>query len=511
MAKSKTTDTCCLTLPLKLEKWQEDRLSKRFEIARQIYNTLVRAELKKLRQVEQSAEYRQIQEKLREMYQKDATKTKEFKEMKKRRRDFLEEAGFNRNGFKSAMKNYYKHFKENIGSNIACHEIAFRVWLAFDKKLYGNGEKVHYKSPGDIQSLKGYSVTGKSGGKEIMFRGSYVEWKGLKLPIKNSSDNDYEMAMLAYRVKYVRILRKPGKHKEHWYAQLSLEGKPVVKTNPVSHEPIHPVGSGAVGIDIGPQTIAYVSQSEAGLLELASQVQNIERQKILLQRKMERSRRATNPENYMPDGTIKRGVKLTKNKSKHYRRLQRELAYLQHFQAETRKRQHTELANHLLSLGDCFYVEDMKWLSLTHRAKTTEISEKTGRMKRKKRFGKSIANKAPAALIGILDIKCKSLGLPGVVKVPTKIKASQYNHQSDTYEKKSLGQRWNDMPSGERIQRDLYSAFLLQHVTSDLTGYNKEMLVQDYPQFVKNHNHIINELTMQPKTLASMGIRRRVS
>lgn len=42
-----TTDTFCLTLPLKLEKWQEDRLSKRFEIARQIYNTLVSYELKK--------------------------------------------------------------------------------------------------------------------------------------------------------------------------------------------------------------------------------------------------------------------------------------------------------------------------------------------------------------------------------------------------------------------------------------------------------------------------------
>ena len=46
--KKCTTDTCCLTLPLKLEKWQEDRLAKRFEIARQIYNTLVRAEFKKL-------------------------------------------------------------------------------------------------------------------------------------------------------------------------------------------------------------------------------------------------------------------------------------------------------------------------------------------------------------------------------------------------------------------------------------------------------------------------------
>lgn len=44
--KKSSTDTCCLTLPLKLEKWQSDRLEKRFEIGRQIYNTVVRAELK---------------------------------------------------------------------------------------------------------------------------------------------------------------------------------------------------------------------------------------------------------------------------------------------------------------------------------------------------------------------------------------------------------------------------------------------------------------------------------
>ena len=29
-------NTCCLTLPLKIEKWQADHLIKRFEIARQI-------------------------------------------------------------------------------------------------------------------------------------------------------------------------------------------------------------------------------------------------------------------------------------------------------------------------------------------------------------------------------------------------------------------------------------------------------------------------------------------
>ena len=57
--KKSNTDTCCLTLPLKLEKWQEDRLAKRFELARQLYNTLVHAELKRLAQVKQTAEYRE--------------------------------------------------------------------------------------------------------------------------------------------------------------------------------------------------------------------------------------------------------------------------------------------------------------------------------------------------------------------------------------------------------------------------------------------------------------------
>ena len=60
MAKS-STDTCCLTLPLRLEKWQEDRLAKRFEIARQLYNTLLRYEMKKLRRLEQTPEYREVE------------------------------------------------------------------------------------------------------------------------------------------------------------------------------------------------------------------------------------------------------------------------------------------------------------------------------------------------------------------------------------------------------------------------------------------------------------------
>ena len=510
--KKSSTDTCCLTLPLKLEKWQEDRLAKRFELARQIYNTLVHAEQKKLERLKRSAAYQEIQTQIRALDWSNQNDKGALRQLYKARDALLKASGFTENGFKSDIKDYYKHFKENIGANVAVHGIASQVWTAFEKVLFNKGgKKVHYKRYGDIDSLRGYSAAGgKSGGVEVMFRGTYIEWKGLKLPLKLSPDNTYESEMLSYRVKYVRLLRKPGKQKDRWYAQLALEGKPAIKRDPVTGEAVHPIGRGAVGLDIGPQTLAYSASGEAGLVELADRVQNIEQAKRRLQRKLDRSRRATNPDNYLDDGTIKRGIKLTHNKSKRYCKLQKQLKYLQYCQAETRKRQHIQLANHLLSLGDCFYVEKMVWTALTHRAKETVVSEKTGRMKRKKRFGKSIANKAPGTLVEILRQKCKSLDLPGVMDVPTSVRASQYNHQSGEYTQKPLSQRWNNMPDGQRIQRDLYSAFLLQHYDPLTENFNSDSLQHDYPQFVQYHHQTIQHLSALPKTPSSMGVLRRL-
>ena len=505
-----STDTCCLTLPLKLEKWQEDRLAKRFELARQIYNTLVRAELKKLERVKHSAPYREIQGQIQALDRNNPNDKGALQRLYKARDALLKSSGFTEYTFKSDIKYYYKHFQDNIGSDVAFHGIAPQVWTAFEKVLFKGGKKVHYKQYGDVSSVQGYSKTGKSGGREIMLRGTYIEWKGLKLPLKLSPDNAYENEMLRYRIKFVRLVRKPGKQKDRWYAQLALEGMPVVKREPVTGEAVHPVGSGVVGLDIGPQTLAYSAPGEAGLVELADQVQNIEQAKCRLQRKLDRSRRATNPDNYSEDGTIKRGVKLSRNKSKRYRKIQNQLKYLQYCQAETRKRQHTQLANYLLSLGDSFYVEDMPWPALARRAKETVVSEKTGRIKRKKRFGKSIANKAPATLTHILKQKCTSLGLPGVVDVPTSVRASQYNHQTGEYIKKPLSQRWNNMPDGQRIQRDLYSAFLLQHYDPGTGTFDSASLQRDYPRFMQYHHQAIQHLLSMAKTPSSMGIRQSI-
>lgn len=114
-------------------------------------------------------------------------------------------------------------------------------------------------------------------------------------------------------------------------------------------------------------------------------------------------------------------------------------------------------------------------------------------------------------LIGILKQKLLSLGLDGVCEVSTYVRASQFNHITGEYQEKPLGQRWNEMPDGKRIQRDLYSAFLLQHMNEARDGFDIDALNHDYEDFVKLHDDVIHQLQNAPKTISSMGIMQTAS
>jgi hypothetical protein len=482
MARS-TTDSCCLTLPLRLEKWQEDRLEKRLEIARQIYNTLLLKKLKKLRY------YQSLPEDVK----------------RKDKRKLLNALGLSEYSFKTDIKQYYKYFIDNIGSSVAVHCIADQVWTAFDKVLYGNGKEPHLKKKGEMFSIRGAANTSKtkdgqyrSGGLEIIYEDGVVKWKGLSLPVKLDPNNSYETQMLSHRVKYCRLLKRVGKNKNRYYVQLILECKPVIKTDPLTGQPRHPIGHGRVGLDLRPTTLAYASTTECGLVQLASRLQSIEHEKRLILRKMDRSRRATNPDNYAPNGTIIREKELTWNKSHRYEKLQHKLASLYAHQAAIRKFEHNKLANHLLSLGDEFVMEQKSFSNLAKRATKTEISEKTGRFKRKKRFGKSIANCAPAMLITMLSTKLQSRGLSPVIKVPPDLNAGRFNHITQTYEPKALYRKRNIMLGDKTIRRNMYSAFLLQHVNlsfpPDSSLYDIEALNRDYPLFCTQYDAALSRI-----------------
>lgn len=468
----------CVTFPLITEKYQETILNKRFEISRQLYNAVLSKAYKRYKSMIETKKYRQLKEQI------NNANEKEKKLLYKQLNEMYKQYRLNEYSLHEDIQEMQHHFSENIDSFTA-QKIATRVWSAFEDLLFGDGEIVHFKKYGELDSLEG-----KSNKTGIRFKDGFLIWNGLKISVKIDYNNPYEYQALKDEICYCRIKRRFIKGKYKYYLQIVFKGVPPMKINKDGEVKRH-IGNGTVGLDIGTQTIAIVSNVDVKLLELADRVNSIEKEKRRILRYMDRSRRANNPDNFNEDGTIKKG-KLKWVKSNRYIKAQNKLRELYRKQADVREYQHQLLSNYILSLGNKIKVEEMNFKGLQKRNKKTEKNDK-GKFKRKKRFGKSLANKAPAKLLTILDNKLKYFG-EKLIKVNTKeVKASQYNHLNCRYNKKKLSQRWNDL-NGIKIQRDLYSAFLIQHVNDDLCNINQEECKRDFERFKILHDKEIERL-----------------
>lgn len=149
---------------------------------------------------------------------------------------------------------------------------------------------------------------------------------------------------------------------------------------------------------------------------------------------------------------------------------------------------------------------DLNYKALQKRSKETKVNAKTGRIHTKKRFGKSLSRCAPAMFITILTNKVTRYG-GKVIKVSTfETKASQFDHTDESYTKKKLSERMAHLSSGEVVQRDLYSAFLLEHIDTESLEYNTEALKSAFPAFLKMHENTKKHLQKEENNLpASVG------
>ena len=510
MAKAKTS-TYILTLQLHTELYQEDIINKRLEIARNIYNAILNKSLKRYNLMLESKEYNKNKKQLNninKLYYNTSSK-KEKSNLNKQRKLLYDERkniclkfSLSQYSLYADVKPMYKHFKDNIGS-LEAQAIADRVWEKFDKLLNGNGKKVYFKRYGELNSIE--NKWNKSGLK-YDDRTNNIKWNGLELPIIIKSNDVYAQRAIQNRVKYCRIVRKLIRGKYRYYIQLILEGIPPIKVNKETGEIKRSIGLGNVGLDIGTRTIAISSKYDVKLLELCPEVENIEKEKNRLQRKLDRQRRSNNPDNYNDNGMIKRGIKLNWIKSNKYIRTQYRLKDIQRKQADIRKQSHEKLSNYILSLGDRILVETMNYKGLQKRSKNT-TKNKNGKYNKKKRFGKSLGNKAPAMLIEIINRKLKYNGLEILKINTTKVKASQYNHFTGEYNKKELKDRWNN---DINIQRDCYSSFLIMNVNDDLESINRESCFDTFDNFKILYDREIDKLKQLKlngcKLISSMGI-----
>lgn len=485
--------------PMITEKYQDDILNKRFEIGRNIYNSLVNITQSRYKEMIKTKQYRSIKLELSELYKTDKTKSKMKTELCRQLNELYKQFGINEYSFHADVKVMQHHFKDNIDSFTA-QKIASNLWKAYEKLLFEDGNKVHYKKYDSLNSLEG-----KSNKVGIKFKDDKILWNGLEIPVKINYKNNYESQSFQNDIAYCRIIRKFIKNEYKFYVQIVFKGVPPLKITQDGEIKRNTV-KGDIGLDIGTQTIAISSKTDVKIYELANRVQNIEDKKLKLLRKLDRSRRKNNPENYNEDGTIKKqgNKKVIWIRSNRYSKIQNKLKELYRKQSDVRKYQHECLANEIIKQGDNIYVETMNYKGLQKRAKNTTVNEKTGKINKKKRFGKSLANKAPAMLLSIIDRKLKYFNNQ-LIKIDTwSVKASQYNHIEDNFKKKKLSERWNII-AGIKVQRDMYSAFLIMNVSTDLKSIDKDKCNERFESFITLHNVEVERLSGR-KNLSSIAI-----
>lgn len=480
------TPTYVVTLPLKTELGQEHKLNKRLEIARGIYNACLGEALKRIRYMKRDPAYRKTVK-----MPKGIERNQGFRSLKK-------QYGVEKYALNGYVQEMGHLFKQNIGSQMA-QNLAERAFAAAEKVLYGKSRQAHFVPSGHFFSVE--EKTNQTGLRYFSDTRT-VKWLGLVMPVKLKTTDEYAHTALLDRVKYCRLMKKQIRGKDRFFIQLVLEGIPPKKR---THN--HSTDETArVGLDIGTATLAVVSDTKVQLVELAEGIEGEEKKKRRIQRRLDRQRRANNPNKFNEDGTIKKGNKDKWVISKNYQKTRRELTEIQRKIADKRKQSHNRLANAILSLGLDVRVEQMNWSGLQKRAKETTLNKKTGKFNCKKRFGKSLAARAPALFLKIVDRKLSYLDL-SLKKIDTaKVKASQFEHINQTYTKKNLSQRWNSFEEGQ-IQRDLYSAFLILNTTEDLKSIDRERVNQTWKNFHRLHDAEINRLKgLNKKQLSSIGL-----
>ena len=439
------------------------------------------------------------------------------------------------------------------------------VWSGIEKCLYGDGTTIHFKKYGYYPAIRAreikrgisvYPVVSDNGNKSLRLHIMKAEFnltvnkpkhnktrsrnivsdilephdrfaedevnavcRYLENPdvIDKAAVDLYEKTgelLDTYRPCYVSLVIKEIRGEFRIFAHITIEGLPKKKFKN-DGTPRYSYGKGFIGCDIGPQSIAYTSKEEVGLKNLAERGASIkarEQKEARILRKMDRSRRAMNPENYNDDGTIRKGKKTWK-KSNRYKKLHSRYRNICRIAAENRHFAINEEVNHMRALGSVFITEPKNVKKLHKRSKNTERQDKPSiiqksdgtsqlvyKYKRKKRHGKSIKNRCPGYFQAQAKAKFERTG--GVyIEVPVKYRASQYDHTCNKYIKKTLSQRMYELSNGTRVQRDWYSSFLMYCISTDLQNISrykcKRYFDELYAKYLKLEQYIIsNKITV---------------
>ena len=146
----------------------------------------------------------------------------------------------------------------------------------------------------------------------------------------------------------------------------------------------------------------------------------------------------------------------------------------------------------------------MNYKALQARPKETKTNSK-GKYVSKKRFGKSLSKHAPAKFLCILERKLNYINKTVNYVDTWKFKASQYDHVLGDYLRVPLSRR-SKFVGYTRVQRDLYSAFVLWAALDDVT-VDRDVCFEYFPLFLNFQSACIDKLLSNEHSLSSFGLK----
>lgn len=420
MNRRNPTSSFVVTLPLITKGRDQAVMRKRFEAGKRLYNALLAEGLRRLSTMRTDPRWAELA-----TLPKSAAKNEGYKAM----RTAFGFTEYALSAFGTQRKNQL--WKAHLGA----HEtqlVAKRVFSALNQYSFGKRGKPRFR--GRKRPLR--SMEGKSPGSGIRYdrHTGCLTWAGLLMPamLPPAGKDPYLDQALNNPIKYARVLWRNISGKKRYFVQLILQGNP-----PATVQSRDGVG----GLDIGPSTVAIFSEYGADLQQFCPGVDPCAKTLRRLQRKADRSLRATNPHAFDEKGRWVRGQKITS--SNRLKQLRSRIANTEQRLQARRSNEHGQLVNALLQQANTWQIEKLSYKAF------------------QKVFGRSVMKRAPGAFVEHLKRKAESAGGKVIELNTWALKMSQYDHCTDTYTKKPLSQRWHPLGDGTgHVQRDVYSALL---------------------------------------------------
>lgn len=426
-------------------------------------------------------------------------------------------------------RKYFK--KKHVPSHVA-QAIAADVWSGVEKVLFGDGKMLSSKNEHNFLSIRG-----KTNASAIMFSPVTMRLRvgDLELAVRAKDDAYTAEALAAMRRSYASERESRGalpgcirycairRHLVNDHGAVRYAYRLLITCDGPAPErmalaPATERESRTAAIDPSMAMMALCdSDGDTAFLLLDGKNPKTKAMMKDAARRMDASRRATNPERYSADGTFDKSSVNARtgekemNRSAHYVDLYMRRKLQLQKQSETLKGRRAALCNTLVRTYGTIRTEGMRYVALSVRAKDVRFV-KGGRIASKSRFGSTIQRFAPASFLAELRRKAEASGTTFEEINPWTLKASQYDPTDGQNHKHRLSERIYALSDGTAVQRDLMAAFTILHsqkvIARDTKGRtaaadlpDREAMLECLPAFIDSMRRTMNRAATDQREL----------